>query len=393
MSMQPIITAFDTPVQQGQTLHLVGTGFGRVVGVVLVDVAGKQWEVDHQLDTGYSIHAYIPPLLPAGVYYPLLNTLDGTQSINQAGNITLPLSPTPSINPSVVFTDPTPISTSPAMGLVRDRLRLEIGDSSSYFQTSVQADGFSTQFTLPVGVITTMTVVQTLETGQRSVLNASTDYTVDSRSGTVSMNPAALPPPNDATLTFTGMNNQFYSDAELDLFIHSAALKHTHSAETLQRYIDSNGFRQYLYSDATVDTIAPVEYHPLALLAAIEALEVIRSDIAYDIDVSTAEGTSLPRTQRFRNVAVMIETKQAKYDELCAMLGVGLNRIEVFTMRRVSRQTGRLVPVWVNREYDERGIGNVPIRVLSPRNKGITGEGFDQPDPRAYYSNGSGYGY
>lgn len=393
MSMQPIITAFDTPVQQGQTLHLVGTGFGRVVGVVLVDVAGNQWEVSSLVDTGYSIHAYIPPLLPAGVYYPLLNTLDGTQSINQAGNITLPLIPTTNINPSVVYTDPTPVSTSPAMGIVRDRVRLEIGDSSSYFQTSVQADGFSTQFTLPVGVITTMTVAQTLETGQRSVLNANTDYTLDPRSGTVSMNPSALPPPNDATLTFTGMNNQFYADSELDLFIHSAALKHTHSAETLQRYIDSTGFRQYLYSDATVDTIAPVEYHPLALLAAVEALEVIQADMSYDIDVSTAEGTTLPRTQRFRNVSGLIEVKQKKYDDLCAMLGVGLGRIEVFTMRRVSRQTGKLVPVWVDREYDERGIANVPIRVLAPRNKGITGEGFNQADPRAYYSNGMGTGY
>ena len=161
----------------------------------------------------------------------------------------------------------------------------------------------------------------------------------------------------------------------------------------MQRFIDSNGFRQYLYSDATVDTIAPVEHHLVALLAAVEALEVISSDIAYDIDVSTAEGTSLPRSQRFRNIGQLIATKQMRYDDLCNKLGVGLNRIEVFTVRRVSRSNGRLVPVFVNKEYDERGLGaNTPLRVLTPRNKGITGEGFDQPDPRAYYSNGSGYG-
>ena len=321
----------------------------------------------------------------------MLRSLDGSQSINQAGNLTLPLLPTPTINPSVVYTDPVPLPTSPAMALILSRTRLEIGDNSAYFQTSIQCDGFRTMFNLPVEVITTVNVTQTTITGVRSVLVPSVDFTIDMRSGLVT---TTVPPLEDYTLTISGTNNQFFSDDELVTLIRSAALKHTHNAETLQRFIDSNGFRQYLYSDATVDTIAPVEYHLVALLAAVEALEIISSDIAYDIDVSTAEGTALPRSQRFRNVGQQIAVKQARYDDLCSKLGVGLGRIEVFTVRRVSRTNGRLIPVWVNKEYDERGLGaNTPLRVLTPRNKDVTGEGFDQPDPRAYYSNGSGYGY
>ena len=35
------------------------------------------------------------------------------------------------------------------------------------------------------------------------------------------------------------------------------------------------------------------------------------------------------------------------------MLGVGLDRIEVMTLRRVSRQTNRFVPLYDSREWDD----------------------------------------
>lgn len=385
--MQPVITSIDAPLLSGPTIHLYGYGFGRVVGAVIIDVAGKQWEVDCKVDDGYNIHLYIPPLLPDGVYYPQLNTLDNTVSVNQAGNFTLPVVTTPTIAPSVVYTDPVPDTASAATTMIRQRLRMEIGDNATYFQTNAQGDGYSTVFDLPATTsVVSLSATLRPANGNPVPLTPGQDYIVDAASGMLTM---MVPPADDTTLAVGGTHYQFFSDSDLDLFVRSAALKHTHNAETLQRYIDTYGFRQYIYSDATVDSIAPVEYHLVSLLAAAEALEVISSDIAYDIDVSTAEGTSMPRTQRFRNIEQKIVSKQMRYDDLCSKLGVGLGRIEVFTMRRVSRQTQRLIPVWVAQEYDQRGgVNNIPLRVLTPRNKGITGEGFDQPDPRAYYSNG-----
>lgn len=52
-----------------------------------------------------------------------------------------------------------------------------------------------------------------------------------------------------------------------------------------------------------------------------------------------------------------------RYAELCSLMGIGLYKIQVSNMRRVSRQTGRLVPIFVDREYDDHDF---PIRVLPP---------------------------
>ena len=93
-------------------------------------------------------------------------------------------------------------------------------------------------------------------------------------------------------------------------------------------------------------------------------LSDLRFDPNLDIDVSTAEGTHVPRSQRWRQIISQIDILTSKYKELAAMMGVGLYAPEVFDMRRVSRSTGRLVPIFLDREYDETGP---PIRKLPPR--------------------------
>lgn len=385
----PIITGFGSPAVRSDTVQLVGTGFGRASSVALVDGTGNQYECDFQVDTGQSIHFTIPRLIPAGSYVPVIGTLDNIASQNLAGPIVLPVvdvgPPAPPADP-----EPVPDTASPAMLVIRRRTRLELGDNEESFQASVAGDGYSTRFDLPVEVINPSGLVVKMATENTTggynpptTLVAPADYSLDATAGVLTTTVAPL---NDAILTVTGTHFQFFTDAELDLFIRSAALKHTHSAEDLQVYRDINGFKHFLYNNETVDTIAPVEHHVVALLAAVEALEVIRSDATYDIDVTTSDGTSLPREERFRNVGEIIATKQARYDTLCSQLGVGLGRIEVFTFRRVSRTTGKLVPVYVNREYDD--VRTPPLRLFAPRNLGITGSGFVQPDPHAYYGSG-----
>ena len=58
---------------------------------------------------------------------------------------------------------------------------------------------------------------------------------------------------------------------------------------------------------------------------------------------------------------------------------------EVLDMRRMSRTTGRLVPVFESREYDESGP---PIRKLPPR--GNRDEDADGP-ASPFWSGGWGY--
>lgn len=385
MALFAIITGYDGPAVRGDTLQLVGTGFGRVSSAALVDASGNGFEVYHHVDHGGSVTITIPHLLADGSYLPVLGTLDNINSQNLAGPIVLdglPISP-PLRPPDP---DPIPVPGSPSVQSIRARLRQEIGDFEEPFQASVQGDGFTRRFDLPVEVVNPLgvSVMLALELAvgyETPTEVAAVDWTLDARAGVVTISYAI---PNDAILTVTGAHYQFFTDAELDTFIRSAALKHTHSAEDLQVYRDARGFKRFLYTNETVDTIAPVEHHAVALLAATEALEVIRTDAAYDIDVTTADGTSLPRTERFRNIAELIAEKRLIYDDLCRNLGVGLSRIEVFTMRRVSRTTGRLVPVYVSREFDDRRPV-APLRVFAPRNLGVTGSGFVQ---RETYRNG-----
>jgi hypothetical protein len=87
------------------------------------------------------------------------------------------------------------------------------------------------------------------------------------------------------------------------------------------------------------------------------------TDAATDIDITTAEGTHIPRAQRFGQLEQMISALTERYKSLCSLLGVGLYRIEVSNLRRVSRQTGRLVPLYVEREYDDNSL---PERIVAP---------------------------
>lgn len=388
--MTPIITGYGSVAVRSSLLQVIGTGFGRVSSALLQDANGQQFECDFQVDTSTSVHLTVPQLLPDGSYFVAFGTLDNVPSQNTAAALlvvpALPATP-PSPPPA---SDPLPDPASPAVQAVRARLRLEIGDFEEGFESRVVSDGRSRRLEIPEEVVSPAGLtVEVFDVNGVSVgdLTAGSDFQMDYRAGVLVLD-TALPAGQEVIIG--GTHHQFFTDDELDLFVRSAALKHTHSAESLSVYRDALHFRHFLYSNQTIDTVPPVEHHVLALAAAVEALEVIRSDSAFDIDVTTAEGTSLPRTERFRNIGELIATKQARYDDLCAKLGVGLGRVEVFTVRRVSRTTGRLVPVYVDREYDD--VRTPPLRVFAPRNLGVSGSGFVQPDPFAYGGTGQSPG-
>jgi len=123
------------------------------------------------------------------------------------------------------------------------------------------------------------------------------------------------------------------------------------------------GFISYVDIPLTMVDLPPVEEQLLVLLVEIECLWALTTDASTDIDITTADGTHIARSQRYLQMRNQIDVLTDKYDTLCAALNVGIHRIEMSTLRRVSRTTGRLVPVYKEREFDDYTL---PQRLLPP---------------------------
>jgi len=154
-----------------------------------------------------------------------------------------------------------------------------------------------------------------------------------------------------------------FSDDELTDFINDATLQHINGRTIKQRYKDSNGFIKYVRVPMDLSNLPDIEGTLVAIRASIDALWALATDASTDIDISSADGTTVPRSQRYQQIREQIDGMTARYNQLCAMLNVGLNAIEMSKIRRVSRTTNRLVPIFEDREYDDYEL---PRRQLPP---------------------------
>lgn len=118
----------------------------------------------------------------------------------------------------------------------------------------------------------------------------------------------------------------------------------------------------------TLDNLAPVVVDLIGVLTLVEALWGLISEFSRDIDVITSESVHIQASQRFHMVQSLLTYWQAEYQKRAQALNVGLERIEVFTLRRRSHMTERLVPIYKEREIGEYG----PVERLWPEiDKGV----------------------
>jgi hypothetical protein len=99
--------------------------------------------------------------------------------------------------------------------------------------------------------------------------------------------------------------------------------------------------------------ISEVEEYPISILVSIMALWDLAVGAAQQHDVHTPDGVTIPISQTFQQITEMIDRLQAQYLALSSALGVGLYRITQSRLRRVSRTTKRLVPIYRSKEYDD----------------------------------------
>jgi hypothetical protein len=249
------------------------------------------------------------------------------------------------------------------------RIRSEIGDFGSPFRDDFTGGGELSSFDLSETNVLPSTVSAALtENGEAVDLVQDSDYQIDPRGGGVLLPAPRGPLQFGQALTVQGASQGMFSDDELALYVNDALAQHAYGRTIQTRYRDSHGFIRYTDDPVSLATLPPVEEPLLAYLAVVNTLWTLATDAASDASISTAEGTSVDRATRYRQLMEHIDSIQTRYNALAAQLNVGLGRIEQLTLRRVSRTTNRLVPIFKDREYDDAGY---PERLIPP---------IDEPD-------------
>jgi len=236
------------------------------------------------------------------------------------------------------------------------RVRVELGDLGKSFVTQFVADGSTNRFKLHYAPLDSTTVtVQTKWLSNGTTYNITANSHIEESTGVLVLlqNDGVTPlvPADGDEITVTGSYYRYFTGAELTQLINDAFVQHSLNA------LDSTGRK------VTLDNLPVNEEYPLTIYAVTLALYTLATDSAFDIDISAPDGVSIPRSERYRQLMEMVQTRQSQYRELCALMGIGLYRIEVFDLNRISKMTNRLIPRYLPQEVDDRSY---PQRVDIP---------------------------
>lgn len=225
-----------------------------------------------------------------------------------------------------------------------DRVRVELGDIGKSFVTRFVADGTTNRFSIHYSPLDGTTVQSWINGVEKTSVTS-----VEESTGVIVFNEV---PVDGDEITVTGTYYRYFTAAELTGLVNDAFLQH------------SAGHTDVVGRKLTLATLPPIEEYPVALYATTLALYTLANDAAFDIDIQAPDGVSIPRAERYRQLTEMMNVRQSQYKDLCAQLGVGLYKIDVFSLRRVSKATGRYVPEYKPQEVDDRSYpqrAHVPV--------------------------------
>ena len=228
--------------------------------------------------------------------------------------------------------------------IARDYLR----DFPRFFNVRLTGHGLDQAYEIPHENIKPDSLVVTV--GGLAV----TDYTLYSRDGFLRF---TAPPADESQIYIEGEYFEWINDEDFARYVGYA----------LDQFETSEG------ADNLFDNIEtnPDLINVIALTGMLEALWALWTETGREIDVSSPE-VSVPLRQRHSQLTNMIQIWQSELDERMQMLNVGRSKLEVLHARRVSRTTGRLVPIFQEQEIEDRGR---PKRVRIPSNDlRVTGE-------------------
>lgn len=215
-----------------------------------------------------------------------------------------------------------------------DRVRMELGDMGKTFVTQFVPDGTTNRFKLHHSPLDATTVVVTL-----NGTDISSSSSIEESSGVLVTD---VVPEDGDEMTVSGTYYRYFTGAELTQIVNNALASHS------AKHVDSLG------RDVLPENLPFIEEYPVAVYATSLALYTLATDASFDIDILAPDGVSIPRSERYRQLMQMVDVRKAQYQELCTHLGIGMYSIDVFTFRRISKTTGRYVPVYKPQEVDDR---------------------------------------
>lgn len=239
------------------------------------------------------------------------------------------------------------------------RVRNEIGDPLQPFLTNSLGDGMTMLYDLPKQNLSPSTIKVTIINGSTTTnLVLNTDYVLDTELGFIQL---TTPVPNNANLIVQGQAWALFTDDELTIYINDSVNQHCYNQYIEERYRDKRGFITYRDTPKNLDNLPSVEEPLIVMLSTYNVLWVLANDAATDANIQTAEGTNVDRISRYQQLMEHIMQLEERYQKYCGQLNVGVFRMETLKLRRVSRTTGRLVPLFKDREFDDHRF---PVREL-----------------------------
>ena len=214
-----------------------------------------------------------------------------------------------------------------------DRLRYELGDIGRSFVYQFVADGTTNRFLIPYSPLDGSTLVINQEGD-----DVSTTVEVEEATGYIVFD--TKPAAGDVIIV-AGNYFKYFTTQEICQYISNAFEQHS------AFHTDAYG------RNVSIINLPTLEEYPVIVYASTLALYTLATDASFDIDITAPDGVMIPRSERYRQLMQMIEVRKNQYKELCSQLGIGLYKIDVFSLRRISKTTNHYVPIFQPQEIDD----------------------------------------
>lgn len=210
--------------------------------------------------------------------------------------------------------------------------RTYLRDFPKFFQTSFDVVGRTYELgQINVDKDTLWVAAYTSSGGSASAI-APTNYSLDERNGILRVTTTY---PVGTKLLVEGYYYEWVTPTDLTFYSQRALEKHLHTI------------------NLTVNQLADVVINAIGIAAICECLWALMTEYSRDIDIITSESVHIPASQRFRMVQALLMQWEKEYERHATNLNIGFDRLEVFNLRRVSRTTNRLVPLYKQKEFGD----------------------------------------